>query len=98
MGWKIDVTLSLHSALVRPQTAIEKIPHDHQEALPYSDQVLAEVAQKSRWIFHFGDIQKPSGHGPGNMLSMEVRGVDTQRCFPTSASPWFCKTTILSSL
>lgn len=65
MGWKIDVTLSLHSALVRPQTAIEKIPHDHQEALPYSDQVLAEVAQKSRWIFHFGDIQKPSGHGPG---------------------------------
>lgn len=46
MGWMTEVNLSLHLALLRPQTGIEKIPHDHQEAFSNSDQVLAEVAHK----------------------------------------------------
>jgi len=49
------------------QTEAQEVPSEHQGTLSYcwGDRALASVAQEGCGVSMLGDIQKPSGHGPG---------------------------------
>jgi len=52
------------------QTEMQEIPSEHQETLFYceGDQAPIRVAWRGDGVSIFGDIQKPSGHGPGKLV------------------------------
>ena len=67
------------------------------------DQALAQVAQRDCAVSHFGDIQKPSGHGTGQVATggpawggvldqMTSRGP-----LPTSTTLWFYEKSVNNS-
>lgn len=45
---------------------IQEAPSEDEEKLFHceSDGALAQIAQRGGGVFVFGDLQKPSGHGP----------------------------------
>jgi len=49
------------------QTETQEVPSEHEETLFYCEghRALAQVAQRGCGVSHLGDVQKPSGHGPG---------------------------------
>ena len=53
----------------RAQTEIQDIPSEQEKTLFYSegDRALAQVTRRGG-VSHPGDIQKPSGHGPGQLV------------------------------
>ena len=68
----------------------QEVPSEHQETFLHreGDQVLGQVAQGRCRVSILGDIQKPSGHSPGQLalgdLSRGAGPDDLQRSFPTT--------------
>jgi len=47
----------------------QDVHSEHQERLGYceGDRAVAQVARRGYGVSIFGDFQKPSGHGPGQL-------------------------------
>ena len=80
------------------QTETQEVPSQYQKTLIRceDDWALAQVAQRGCRVYVPQDIQKPSGHGPGQPApGNRVTGCgDLPRSLPTSATLWFCDSVI----